>query len=89
MLSDKTRGKHGIFWEHEYKNTPIFKLEYFLLGCGCLILWLNHIIYYQIPMWGIILLGCTIIGFIIGTVLVERFRLKYLDRRVTEEKEKL
>lgn len=82
--SEKTKGKHGILWEKEYKGTPMYKLEFiFLIIAGSIVL-LNHIFYYPTPVEHIWLLGVLIIGFIIGFFFVDRARFAHIKKRVAE-----
>ena len=88
LLSAKTLGKHGIFWEFEYAKSPCYTLEFILLIGGCFVLWLNHIIFYHTPLWSIILLGSFIIVFLIGGLFIERKRKQYLKKKTDEIREK-
>jgi len=82
--SEKTRGKHGILWEKEYKNTPLYHLEFVFLFIAGLFVLSNHIFYYPTPVWHAWLLGLLIIGFFIGFFFVDRARFAYIKKRVAE-----
>ena len=85
LKNETTLGKHGIIWQHEYMKSPLYKLEFILLVGTGIIMWLNHIFYYQTPMWGIVLLGTLIIVFFVLAFLVERRHVKYVAIKVNEE----
>lgn len=84
LKNENTLGKHGIIWQHVYMKTPLYKLEFVLLVATGLILFLNHIIYYQSPIWAISLLGGLLLVFFIGAFLIERMHVKYVEKKVTE-----
>lgn len=84
FLSENIRGKHGIFWEKEYKKTPLFKFEFVLLAMACLFVVINHLFYYQMPIWQVWLLGGLLICFYIGFIFVDRARFRYIQRRAAE-----
>lgn len=85
FLSEKTKGKHGILWEHEYKETPMHKLELVLLIIAGSIVLLNHIFYYPTPVLYIWILGILILAFFIGFFLVDRARFGYIKKRAAEQ----
>ncbi len=84
LKNEKTLGKHGIFWQHEYNKTFSYKLEFVFLVLTCIIMWMNHIFYYQTPMWSIVLLGTLILCFFIVAFFVEKRHIKYVARKVKE-----
>ncbi|MHA1266946.1 MAG: metal-dependent hydrolase [Candidatus Helarchaeota archaeon] len=86
FLNKQTKGKHGIFWLESYMKTPLYKIEFILMIIGLIILWLNHIFYYHIPLWGLLLLGSLLICFGIGAFLVERAHVRYVERIAREER---
>jgi LexA-binding, inner membrane-associated putative hydrolase len=84
FLSEKTKGKHGILWENEYKGTAMYKLEFILLIIAGSIVLLNHIFYYSTPVEYAWLLGMLIIGFIIGFFFVDRARFASIKKKAAE-----
>lgn len=88
FCSEVTKEAHGIFWQHKYTRTPLYKIEFVLLVVGGCILWINHIVYYESPLWAITLIGALIVCFFIGAFIFERAHVKYVEKKAKEEKSK-
>ncbi|MFX1294433.1 MAG: metal-dependent hydrolase [Promethearchaeota archaeon] len=87
LLSDKTIGKQGAYWEKAYKTTIFFKLEFILLAIAEFFLWWNHFYYYKTPTWSLILIGILAICFFLIMLLIERWRSRYIDSLIAEDQE--